>query len=31
MFHFSEIDNAEFGISEKEKHINYNFYGKNRV
>lgn len=27
---YSEIDNAEFGISEKEKHINYNFYGKNR-
>ena len=27
---FSEIDNAEFGISEKEKQINYNFYGKNR-
>ena len=27
---YSEIDNAEFGISEKEKQINYNFYGKNR-
>ena len=27
---YSEIDNAEFGISENEKQINCNFYGKNR-
>ena len=26
---YSEIGNAEFGISEKEKQINNNFYGKN--
>lgn len=26
---YSEIDNAEFGISEKDKQINNSFYGKN--